>query len=417
MGWGSEGDLRPMVALSAALRRSGHSVQLDLTPIDGSDFGPLCASLGIPLRVYPERLDLELHTAARGADSVDPLKLSRDLVARAFEPHLELFFQKALELCAQSDLIIWQYSAWYARAAAQQVGIPDVSVQLFPGLAPTRFAPPPGLPNLGPLNRLAWSAAAFALDRQFLRTPRAFFAAKGLPPLRHVMPELLFSERLNLHAFSPQLVPRPPDWDATHQVVGRLFLEAGQTPWTPSAGLTAFLADGPPPVLLSMGSMEHLAPARARDLLIGAAKAAGVRAILQTKRGAPEEGRDGDLYFLPWAPHEALLPRCALAVHHAGAGTSHAVLEAGLPAVAVPFIFEQALWAKRLHAAGVASRPLPFWKVSSGQLAAAIRSSLAAEPLRLRARELAQRLKGEGGAAGAVGLLSELAASPRRPQA
>jgi UDP:flavonoid glycosyltransferase YjiC (YdhE family) len=31
-GWGSEGDLRPLIALAARLRRSGHEARVVLTP-------------------------------------------------------------------------------------------------------------------------------------------------------------------------------------------------------------------------------------------------------------------------------------------------------------------------------------------------------------------------------------------------
>ena len=41
--------------------------------------------------------------------------------------------------------------------------------------------------------------------------------------------------------------------------------------------------------------------------------------------------------------HRALLPRAALAVHHGGAGTSHAVAAAGIPSVVVPHVGDQAL--------------------------------------------------------------------------
>ena len=174
----------------------------------------------------------------------------------------------------------------------------------------------------------------------------------------------MFSTHLNLHAASPVLLPRPPDWEAHHHVPGQFTLPSDAEPWRPSAELQAFLDDGPPPALLSLGSMEHLAPLRARDLLLGAARHAGVRAIGQTKRSG-EEGRDGALYFLPWAPHEALLPRCSMAVHHGGAGTTHAVLRAGIPAVIVPFIFEQQAWGDRLRAAGAAPKTAGFWKATA----------------------------------------------------
>ena len=36
-GWGSEGDLRPLLALAARLRAEGHAPRVALTPVDGKD--------------------------------------------------------------------------------------------------------------------------------------------------------------------------------------------------------------------------------------------------------------------------------------------------------------------------------------------------------------------------------------------
>jgi sterol 3beta-glucosyltransferase len=52
-GWGSEGDLRPLLALAARLRAEGHSAQLVLTAIDGNDYAPSCRALGVPLQCVP----------------------------------------------------------------------------------------------------------------------------------------------------------------------------------------------------------------------------------------------------------------------------------------------------------------------------------------------------------------------------
>jgi sterol 3beta-glucosyltransferase len=183
--------------------------------------------------------------------------------------------------------------------------------------------------------------------------------------------------------------------------------------WEPSAELRAFLEEGEKPVLFSFGTLESLDPKRARDLALGAARLAKVRAIVQAKsEGRTEKGRDGDLYFLPWAPHQALLPRCSAMVHHGGAGTTHAPLAAGIPAVVVPFIFEQGLWGGLVHRAGVAPRPLSFWKATPEKLAALIREVTGSQAMKGRARQLGEAVSREDGTGRAVELLEKLLASP-----
>jgi hypothetical protein len=74
-GWGSEGDLRPLIALAGRLRAAGHSPRLVLTPVDGKDYGPLCASLDVPLVMVPERMAITVQELLRDAKSSNPTKL------------------------------------------------------------------------------------------------------------------------------------------------------------------------------------------------------------------------------------------------------------------------------------------------------------------------------------------------------
>jgi sterol 3beta-glucosyltransferase len=406
-GWGSEGDVRPLIALAARLRQERHAPSVVLTPIDARDYRGECGALEVPLRVVPEEIGFSLEVLAEGARSSDPSKLSRAVLDLGFTPHVEAMYAAALHLCEQSDVVVGGSSSWYVKAAALKVGVPFVGVDYYPGIVPSKRVPPLGLSSWGPFDGVRWALLRLALDLAFKKAPAKFFADKGLPAPRHAIPDVIFSERLNLHAASPTLCPPAPDWSEIHQVCGEFFLPDPLEPWTPSPSLRAFLAAGSPPVLISLGSMEHMAPHRARNLLIEAAREAKVRAILQTKRESTE-GRDGDLYFLPWAPHRPLLARCSVAVHHGGAGTTHAVLRAGRPSVVLPFIFEQKLWASRLEQVGAAPAFVSFWKATPGKIASRIREALESEAMRARTRELAEAMAAEDGTRRAVGLLEEL---------
>jgi UDP:flavonoid glycosyltransferase YjiC (YdhE family) len=405
-GWGSEGDVRPLIALAARLRGEGHDSDLVLTPIDARDYRGECRALGVPLRVVPEEIGFSLEALVESARSTDPSKLSRAVLDRGFTPHVEAMYAAAIDLCGRSDVVVGGSSSWYVKAAALKVGVPYVAVDYYPGVVPSKRVPPLGLASWGPLDGVRSALLRLALDLAFKKAPAKFFADKGLPVPRHAIPDVVFSERLNLHAASPTLCPPAPDWSDIHQVCGEFYLPDPLEPWTPSAALRAFLEEGAPPALISLGSMEHMAPARARDLLIAAAREAKTRAILQTKRDAAE-GRDGDLYFLPWAPHRRLLASCSLAVHHGGAGTTHAVLRAGRPSVVLPFIFEQKLWARRLEQLGVAPAFVSFWKATPNEIARRIREA-GSEAMRKKASELARAMAAEDGTGRAVRLLEEL---------
>jgi UDP:flavonoid glycosyltransferase YjiC (YdhE family) len=245
------------------------------------------------------------------------------------------------------------------------------------------------------------------MDMAFRKQPQKFFAEKGLPPVRHTIPDVLFSDRLNLLAASPAIWRAAPDWSDIHCVCGDFVMPGEVEPWEPSPSLLAFLEAGAKPVLLSLGSMEHMAPERARNLLVGSARHAKTRAIIQTKT-SDDEGRDGDVYFLPWAPHRHLAPYSSAVVHHGGAGTTHSALRAGTPSVVVPFIFEQRLWAKRLRQVGAAARPISFWKATPEKVGSRIREAVASESLQRRAWELANAMAKEDGTGVATRRLERL---------
>ena len=411
-GWGSEGDLRPLVALAARLRREGLAPRLVLTPIDGRDYGPLCRSLDVPLKVVPERMAVTLPELVRAAKSSDPTKLSRAVLELTFFPYLEAMYAAAVECCASCDVVVGGSSAWYVKAAALHARVPFVAVHYYPGIVPSRVAPAPGFPAWRWLNRPAWALLRAMMDMGFRGPAAKFFAQKGLPPIRHAIPDALFSERLNLLAASPAFWPPAPDWTDVHRVCGDFVMPDAVESWAPSATLRAFIDAGPTPVLLSLGSMEHMAPERARALLTESARWAKVRAIIQTKT-TDLERHDGDLYLVPWAPHRRLAPLCSAVVHHGGAGTTHAALRAGKPSVVLPFIFEQKLWARRLREVGAADELISFWNATPAKVGEAIRRAIESEPLRHRASDLAAAMAKEDGTGVAARLLLGVV-EPRR---
>jgi hypothetical protein len=105
----------------------------------------------------------------------------------------------------------------------------------------------------------------------------------------------------------------------------------------------------------------------------------------------PHNDDDADVMWLQDAPHDWLLPRCAVALHHGGAGTVHAALRAGTPQVIAPLQYDQPFWARRMRALGVAPAPLDVAALRSGDVAAAVRRALS-EPIRSRAAAIRDEL-------------------------
>lgn len=81
----------------------------------------------------------------------------------------------------------------------------------------------------------------------------------------------------------------------------------------------------------------------------------GQRVIVQ---GLRVSGKCADVIRVDRVPHSLVFPRCATVVHHGGAGTTHAVISAGIPSVVVPHLADQFAWGTLLATRGIAPAPL-----------------------------------------------------------
>ena len=77
--------------------------------------------------------------------------------------------------------------------------------------------------------------------------------------------------------------------------------------------------------------------------------------------GLAAGGMPEGVYAAGFLPHAWLLPRAACVVHHGGAQSSAAVFRAGVPAVVVPHVRDQPIWAELSR-----RFELPGWTLGRG---------------------------------------------------
>lgn len=162
-------------------------------------------------------------------------------------------------------------------------------------------------------------------------------------------------EMFHLVSVSPTIFPRPSDWLPNMQVTGYVPFDDDQRGWSPPEALSAFLKAGPPPIYVGFGAHAVLhgpdGERRAREIIQGCERRA-CRCIIHSADLRPSVGSDRVCVLDGHVPHAWLFPRCAAIVHHGGYGTLHEALVARRPMIIYPFQTDQFLWARRIGELG-----------------------------------------------------------------
>jgi UDP:flavonoid glycosyltransferase YjiC (YdhE family) len=211
-----------------------------------------------------------------------------------------------------------------------------------------------------------------------------------------------------LYGFSPTVIPKPSDWRSDAHVTGYWFTDEGEN-WQPPAALLDFLQSGPAPVYIGFGSMSNRNPEQTADLVIQALSLTGQRAILLSGWGGLQKANIPDsIFMIDSIPHSWLFPRMSAVIHHGGASTTAAGLQAGIPSVIIPFFGDQPFWGRRVAELGVGAKPIPRKRLTAERLANAIQEVITNVNMRQRAAKLGNQIQAENGIESAVEILNEL---------
>lgn len=409
--WGSEGDIRPLIALGHGLVERGHDVELVYTDIADRRYEAVGSALGMRVRaiatpVVPG-IDETNRIGLKIIGARNPLTQAKIIFDEFLKPVERQLYEAATELCARSDVLVGHFILHHLRAAAELAGKPEVSVTFAHTMLPSRYIHPHGTPRLGELGNIAeWRLARLGINLVMRPDVNRFRARVGLQPIKDLLLDGWASHLLNLIAVSPALCASPPDWPAWNRVCGFLALPpTGHEAISPE--LARFLADGPPPVFMGFGSLmpwqsSHLTEAVA--LLKEAARLADCRAIIQADASTAGVDR---VMIVSRTPHPQVFPQCAAVVHHCGAGTTQTTLKAGVPSVPVPHVSDQFQWADELRRVGVAPAAIPRRRLTAARLAARIRETVENSRFGENARLIQAQMKDDDGPRTAARLIDE----------
>lgn len=410
--WGSEGDIRPFLALGHALSSRGHEVELLYTEIGERRYEAVAQALGVTARavaspVVPDRAEL-YEIGLKAIYARDQLQQGLLIGKRLLEPVIPQMYDAGLALARRSDVLIHHFILHAARAAADTAGTPQITVAFAHMLSASRHIRPSGLPPWGEWsNAIGWKIARFALNRTLLKDVNRFRRQVALPPFRDLMDEGWPSHRLHLIASSPAFLDRPADWPEWNQMCGFLSLPPHEHEAL-SPEVDAFLARGPAPIFMGFGSLMPLSDSPHLDATLAvfreAARLSGQRAIIQADVDLPATDA---VMFVKRTPHAHVFARCAAVVHHAGAGTTHTTLKAGVPSIPVPHVSDQFGWSAELRRLGVAATPLARTKLTAQALAARIRETAGNALMKQHAIAMQRRMASDNGPETAATLIEQ----------
>ncbi len=411
MSEGTRGDVQPGLALALALTRAGHDAVLATATADLSFTKDYDVSV---VQLDEAGLVAELELSEMGNRTSGGIGgiLAQARWARAYRRQLHHILNRAWEVAADgADLIVHPPEVVGAAHIAEKLRVPAVFAPPVPWF-PTRETPfaftPRGwrLPRvLNPATYRLQRALVLAYDRPIdewrsttlglPRRPRRFdpFVAwhGGPTPV--------------LNAYSRYVVPPPSDTPANLTTTGYWFLPPPGG-WEPPEELTRFLDAPDPTVYIGWGSMLGRDQAEMWRTIVAALEITGLRAVV----GAGWSGLDvadvpGNLLIVTDIPHEWLLPRLAVTVHHGGAGTTGAAFRAGRPQVVCPFFRDQRFWAERAYHLGVAPKPVPQRALGVTALAEALSAAVNDRRMAERADHIGRLIRVETGTATAISAL------------
>jgi sterol 3beta-glucosyltransferase len=413
--YGTRGDAQPQVALAAGLEQYGFKTRI-AAPENLRSFIERAGIEYAPLHGNSQEI-MESESGKRWLESGNVAAFMKEAASISAQIDPEVF-RGGLEAAEDADAIIGGTLAEdLAFTLAEHRGIPFALAHTIPMETTGDYANPfvtqRNLPLRG-LNRATFALFRVLAGRMHAKTLPEFRQKLGLPPRSGTVVSRAAELGVAvLQLWSSHLVPHQSDASLMTVTTGFQRLpkavrdRLGEK--APPNDLVRWLDAGPPPVYVGFGSMPMPSLRPFAEDLLAIGRNLQVRFALSpgwNEMDAVRHLQCEGLHLVPPIDHEWLFPRCAAAVHHGGAGTTAASLEAGIPTIICSFFADQPFWGSRVQRLGVGVH-LPRGKLNRDTLQDAIRLATR-DDMRVRAADLGRKLRSEDGNALAVQSLTAI---------
>ena len=348
---GSAGDVFPVLAIGAELRRRGH----DVTLLANGWFEPAVRREGIAF--VPIGSAEEYRRAVNSPELWNPRKAFAFVVRGGVAPAQAVVYDAIEKL--KPDVVAATSLCLGARTARDKLGVPLVTLHLQPSILRSVAAPAhvPELPMPAWYPRwvvrgLFRLADAIVIDPVVVPPLTEHRKGLDLPAVKRPFDGWIHSPDLVLGLFPEWFAPIPPDWPRAYESAGFVGYDGAGVRLEPE--VEAFLKEGSAPVVVTPGSANVHGKAFLAGA-VGACVALGRRALLLTPHEAqvPHPLPPG-VAHAAWVDLGAVLARSAAFVHHGGIGSMARGFAAGIPQLLMPMAHDQpdnAVRAARLGAA------------------------------------------------------------------
>lgn len=392
VGWGSTGDVYPVLALSERLLEKGHHVRICAPSHYYNNI------LEIGAEYYEIGVEIDMIEFQRLLDVIipkrDPISALSLIVKQGLAHYGEKWYLDCLSGMEGFDIAICHFADIPGQEAAIRNNLPWLTWTYCPDYIKSVDSVPYPFPNWGRIsNTIVWKLIQYRLAPSIDVLYNQFIKSVGGEPRKAVSSEGMYSPKLNLIAASPTLCPSvnfPPN----HKFTGLWHLTSPT--YDPPPNLVAFLKDNPPPIIITFGSMGGSNGRETTEILVNAVRKTKQCAIIQTGWGklGTEESLP-DILFTEYVPHRWLLPKGCCVVHHGGAGTTASACRAKVPSVVVAHFTDQPYWGKRLSDLGIAPKHLHRRNLTAKRLAKRIQQVIETPEMYRRAQVIGEQMEDE----------------------
>lgn len=411
IGYGSRGDVQPLLALGRGLQQASYDVSIAA----GSNFRDWITEEGFRYEQFRTNMQDMMNSDSGKewieASSASPLKESQNM-KRLMNEYAPAMGEDLLQMAEGVDVMVSGLPTFMLTyGIAKKLDKKHLTIMLAP-LNPTANAYATMVPSFPGrtifTNRLSGYIGQYFTYWIFQEASNAFLLQNGMSQMSYRDYIRAYNSEVPvIYGVSPLVMPHAADWHHKIFVTGYWFHETPD--WTPPPELTNFLNAGEPPVYIGFGSMANKNPEKTSHTMISALRKTGKRGIIMSGWGGlKSEQRDDNILYLEQAPHDWLFPRMSAIIDHGGSGTTAAALRAGIPNTVVSHMADQPYWGRRIYELGIGAPLIRRHNLTAEQLANAIEAMTSNRDMQRRATNLGHAIRQENGVQNAVDTFNTL---------